>query len=426
MSGSGRVRRYVEEHRGATLTPVTTTQAQIEQPVREQPVTSLELFFDLVLVFAITQVTGFISADPTWMRLVEGLAILAALWWAWVSYAWLANSAASDEGTTRVVLLAAMGALLITSLAVPHAFGADALAFGIAYLLVRMLHLGSYLIVARGDRQFRDLVARLAVPVLPAVVLLVAAGLVDGTARALCWALALTIDYGGLAIRGVDGWKVEPAHFAERHGLIIIIALGESIVALGVGAEGLALNAKIICAALLGIAATGAMWWAYFDVAAIVAGRRFKAIGPDAQVRMARDSYTYMHLPMVAGIIVFAVGLKKTLGHVDEHLHTVEAFALCGGLALYLLALSAFKRRNVGVWNGRRLLVAALLLAFWPLATQLPALAALAVVAALTWALIAWEALGLAETRNRVRHGEEMLADRRRRAGGHRGARRAR
>ncbi|MGZ4203586.1 MAG: low temperature requirement protein A, partial [Thermoleophilaceae bacterium] len=204
---------------------------------------------------------------------------------------------------------------------------------------------------------------RLAVTVIPASLLLVGAGLVDGLPRAVCWVLALTIDYGGLAVRGVAGWRVEPSHFAERHGLIIIIALGESIVALGVGAQGLPLGAEIIVAGLLGIAIAGALWWAYFDVAAIVAERRFKAMERDPQVRMARDSYTYLHLPMVAGIIVFAVGVKKTLPHVDGHLHTVEAFALCGGVALYLLALSAFKRRNVGSWNVRRLLAAALLVA---------------------------------------------------------------
>ena len=145
-----------------------------------QKVTPLELFFDLVLVFAITQVTGFISADPTWPRLLEGLAILAALWWAWVSFAWLANSAASDEGAARVVLLAAMGALLITSLAVPDAFGANALAFGIAYLGVRLLHIGAYLVIARGNPELHGVVLRLAVTVVPAALLIVVAGLVDG------------------------------------------------------------------------------------------------------------------------------------------------------------------------------------------------------------------------------------------------------
>ena len=392
---------------------VTTVPAQPEPLEREdQEVTPLELFFDLVLVFAITQVTGFISADPTWTRLVEGLAILAALWWAWVSFAWLANSAASDEGATRVVLLAAMGALLVVSLAVPDAFGDDALVFGVAYFCVRMLHLGAYLVVARENPELRGVVLRLAVPVIPATLALIAAGLVDGTGRALLWTLALTIDYGGLALRGVEGWRVEPAHFAERHGLIVIIALGESIVALGVGAQGLELDLEIVVAALLGIAAAGAMWWAYFDVAAIVAARRFKALERDAQVRMARDSYTYLHLPMIAGIIVFAVGLKKTLGRVDEHLHTVPAFALCGGFALYLLALSTFKRRNVGRWNRGRLVVAALLVAFAPLATHVPALAALAIVAALACGLIAVEATRGANARDRIRHAGDMMSGR--------------
>jgi low temperature requirement protein LtrA len=395
---------------------VTTAPAQPQPPEQiehaDQEVTPLELFFDLVLVFAITQVTGFISADPTWIRLVEGLAILAALWWAWVSFAWLANSAASDEGATRVVLLAAMGALLITSLAVPNAFGDDALIFGLAYFCVRALHLGAYLVVARGNPELRAVVLRLAVPVIPATLALVAAGFVDGTGRGLLWALALTIDYGGLALRGVEGWRVEPGHFAERHGLIVIIALGESIVALGVGAQGLELDLEIVVAALLGIAAAGAMWWAYFDVAAIVAARRFKAMARDAQVRMARDSYTYLHLPMIAGIIVFAVGLKKTLGHVDAHLHAVPAFALCAGLALYLLALSAFKRRNVGRWNRGRLLVAALLVAFAPAATQLPALAALAVVTALACGLIAVEATRNAGARDRIRHAGDTMTGR--------------
>jgi low temperature requirement protein LtrA len=381
-----------------------------EPAATAQKVTPLELFFDLVLVFAITQVTGFISADPTWPRLIEGLAILAALWWAWVAYAWLSNSAASDEGAARVVLLAAMGALLITSLAVPDAFGANALAFGIAYLGVRLLHLGAYLVIARGNPELHGVVLRLAVTVVPAALLLVVAGLVDGTARDVCWVLALTIDYGGLALRGVDGWRVEPAHFAERHGGIIIIALGESVVALGVGAEGIPLGTEIIVSALLGIAVAGALWWAYFDVAAIVAERRFRAIDRDAQVRMARDSYTYLHLPMVAGIIVFAVGVKKTLPHVDGDLRTVEAFALCGGVALYLLALSAFKRRNVGSWNGRRLLVAALLLAFWPFSTHITALYALIVVTALACGLIVWEATTLSAARDRVRHGDGTLS----------------
>jgi low temperature requirement protein LtrA len=371
----------------------------------EQDVTPLELFFDLVFVFAITQVTGFVSADPTWTRLIEGLAILAVLWWAWVSYAWLGNTAGSDEGAVRVVLLSAMAAVLICSLAVPHAFGRDGLVFGVAYLMVRVLHLAAYTVVSRSDPQLRGVVARLATTMLPAAGLLVVAGALDGTAQALCWVGALAVDYGGLVARGVEGWRVVAGHFAERHGLIIIIALGESIVAIGVGAEGLELDAGIIAGALLGIAVAGALWWAYFDVVAIVAERRLRRAPPDEQVRIARDSYTYLHLPMVAGIVLSAVGVKKTLAHVGDELHDVPAVALCGGVALYFVALSALKRRNIGSFNVPRLVAAVALLALVPVATAVPALLALALVAVVACALIAFEAVHYAGARERIRHG---------------------
>ena len=376
-----------------------------DEPVEvEQQVTPLELFFDLVFVFAITQVTGFVSADATWTRLIEGLAILAVLWFAWEAYVWLANSAASDEGAVRVVLLFAMGALLILSLAVPRAFGDDGLVFGVAYFVVRAAHICAYLIVARGDPQLRGVVLRLATTVLPGAALLVVAGALDGTAQALCWVGALAIDYGGLMVRGVEGWRVAAKHFAERHGLIVIIALGESIVALGVGAGGLELDAGLISAALLGIAIAGAMWWAYFDLVALVAERRLRTAPRDEQVRIARDSFTYLHLPMVAGIVVFALGVKKTLAHVDHELETVPAVALCGGAALYFLALSAFKRRNIGSFNYPRLVAASALVVLAPIATAIPALLALGLVAAISVALIAYEFVAYAEARDRIRH----------------------
>ena len=382
------------------------TERREDEPVEvEQEVTPLELFFDLVFVFAITQVTGFVSADATWTRLIEGLAILAVLWFAWEAYVWLANSAASDEGAVRVVLLFAMGAMLILSLAVPRAFGGDGVIFGVAYFVVRAAHLGAYLIVARGDPQLRGVVLRLATTVLPGAALLVVAGALDGTAQALCWVGALAIDYGGLMVRGVEGWRVAAKHFAERHGLIVIIALGESIVALGVGAGGLELDAGLITAALLGIAIASAMWWAYFDFVALIAERRLRTAPPDEQVRIARDSFTYLHLPMVAGIVVFALGIKKTLAHVDHELATVPAVALCGGAALYVLALSAFKRRNIGSFNVPRLVAASALIVLAPIATAIPALLAVALVAAISVALVAYEFVAYAEARDRIRHG---------------------
>jgi low temperature requirement protein LtrA len=376
-----------------------------EEVTVEPRVTALELFFDLVFVFAITQVTGFVTHDPTWTGLVEGLAILAALWFAWESYVWLANTAASDEGAVRVVLLAAMGAILIASLAVPQAFGADALIFGLAYFATRTMHLIAYAIVGRDDPELRQLVGRLASTMLPAAALIVVAGALDGTAQAACWIAALAIDYGGLVARGVEGWRVAPGHFAERHGLIIIIALGESIVAIGVGANGLELDAGIVAAALFGIAVSAAMWWAYFDFVALIAEDRLRSLPPPEQVRAARDSYNYLHLPMVAGIVLFAFGVKTALKHVDQHLDTVPAIALCGGVALYFLALSAFKRRNLGSFNVPRLAAAAALAALIPVAETVPGLVALALVAVVACALAAYETFRYADTRDRVRHG---------------------
>jgi low temperature requirement protein LtrA len=372
----------------------------------EQEVSPLELFFDLVLVFAITQVSGFVSHDPTWTRLVEGLAILAVLWFAWEAFVWLANTAASDEGAVRVVLLSTMGALLVASLAVPHAFDEDALVFGVAYFVVRLAHIVAYIIVSREDPELRAVVIRLATTILPAAALLVLAGVVDsGPPRTACWIAALLIDYGGLVVRGVEGWRVEASHFAERHGLIVIIALGESIVAVGVGAGGLDLDAGLIVTGLLGMVVAGAMWWVYFDFVALVALRRLRTAPRDERVRIARDSFTYLHLPMVAGIILIAIGIKKALPHIGDELEAVPAVALCGGAALYLAALSAFKRRNIGSWNFPRLIAASALVVLAPIATAIPALVAVGLVATVGAVLVAYETVAYAEARDRIRHG---------------------
>jgi low temperature requirement protein LtrA len=382
--------------------------ALFEEPeVGEQRVTALELFFDLVFVFAITQTTGYVSAAPSWTRLLEALAILAVLWFAWTGYAWLGNTANTDEGLVRVILFAAMAAMLIASLAVPHAFGGDGLIFGVAYFVVRVLHIGCYAAVARArhDATLAAVVWRLGSTIMPAAALLVVAGALSGAPRTACWVAALLVDYGGIVVRGVAGWRIEPGHFAERHNAVIIIALGESIVSLGLGAAGVPLDAGVIAGALLGIATAAALWWAYFDVVSIVAERRLRRASPDEQVLIARDSYTYLHLPMVAGIVVFAIGVKRTLEHVGTHLPLVVAVALCGGVALYLLALSAFKRRNVGSFNQQRLVVAALLVCLVPAATAVPALLALGLVTLVTCGLIAFEFVRYAEARDRIRHG---------------------
>jgi low temperature requirement protein LtrA len=372
----------------------------------EQRVTPLELFFDLVFVFAITQVTGFIAHDPTWTRLLEGLAILTAVWLAWDAYAWLGNSAGTDEGFFRLALFAALAGMLVVAITVPDAFGANALAFGIAYAAVRTLHIAAYAVIARGTPPLGHVVRVLAAWMLPSALLILLAGVVEpGAARTVCWTLALASEVLGLWFFGdVEHWQVQAGHMAERFGLIIIIALGESVAALGAGAQDHALDAGLIVAIVLGVAVACALWWAYFDVVAVVATRIFEQAEGPVRARMARDSYSYLHLPMVAGIILFALGVKKTLAHYGDPLEAVPAVGLCGGVALYLLAHVAYRMHNTHTLNRQRLLAGVVLCALIPVATAIPALAALGLVAALTVALVTFEAIHFHESRARLRH----------------------
>ena len=366
----------------------------------------LELFFDLVFVFAITQVTSLMSADPEWDGLARGLLVLAVLWWTWAAYAWLTNTIDPDDGIVRIAIFGAMGGMLLAALAVPHAFGDDAVLFAVAYLLVRLSHLVVYSLADRGDRELQRAIASLLPGTLLGTSLLLLAATQDGVTQGVIWAVAITVDLAGPVVFDMSGWHLAPRHFAERHGLIVLIALGESIVALGIGAAGAPLTAGVITAALLGLAVSCAMWWAYFDVVAIVAERRLAGAQGVAQLRMARDSYSYLHLPMVAGIVLFALGVKKTLAHVGDPLDVAPAVGLAGGVALYLLAHVAFRWRNVHSVNRQRIVAAALLLVLVPVGTELPALATLALVAAVTGGLIVYEAVRFADARERIRHAE--------------------
>jgi low temperature requirement protein LtrA len=372
----------------------------------EERVTPLELFFDLIFVFAITQVTGIVVDDPTWAGLAKGLVVLGVLWWAWAAYAWLTNTINPEEGEVRIAMFAAMGAMLIASLAVPDVFGDDALLFACAYAFVRIAHLVLYAIAGWGDRDLLAAIARLGMGTAIGVTLLFVAAGLDGRLQVSVWALALALDLLGAYVGGGRGWRLSAGHFAERHALIVIIALGESIIALGVGASH-GLGAGEILAALLGLAVAAALWWAYFDVVAIVAERRLRETQGNPQLAMARDSYSYLHLPMIAGIVLFAVGVKKTLGDVGEPLKLVPAVTLCGGIALYLLAHILFRLRNVGTLNRQRLVVTAVLLALIPLAVEISSLVTLTLVALLCVGLIAYEAIRFAEARDRVRHAAE-------------------
>jgi low temperature requirement protein LtrA len=382
--------------------PATAPAVPQQHREAEQRVTPLELFFDLVFVFALTQVTALMSAMPTWEGIARGMLILAALWWAWAAYAWLTNYIATDEGRERLLMFASMAAMLVAALAVPNAFADDGVLFGCAYALVRWLHIFIFA-EANDDVDAAEAIRRLARTAIPGPALLIAAGFVDGPGEYVLWALALAIDFAGPYVFGVRGYKVSPAHFAERFGLIVIIALGESIVAIGVGAEGLELDAGMIAAAAMGVVIAAGLWWAYFDVVALVAERRFRQSRGHERNRIARDSYSYLHLPMIAGIILVALGIKKGLGDVGEPLKAVPAAALLGGIALYYAGHIGFRLRNVGTLNRQRLVAALLCLALIPVITELDALVALAIAAWIASGLIAYEAIRFREARARVR-----------------------
>jgi low temperature requirement protein LtrA len=374
-------------------------------PRSEERVTPLELFFDLVFVLALTQCTALMADHPSWGGVGKGLLVLGLMWWSWVGYAWLTSVVNPEEGSVRFAIFAAMAAMLVVALCVPEAFGDSRMLFAVAYAGVRFGQIALFMLASRDEPALRTSVTGLAGGTAVGCGLLVVGALFeDPNLQAAIWAVALALDMLEPFLFGSEGWKLHPGHFAERHGLIIIIALGESIVAIGVGA-GHDVDAGVVAAAVVGIAVAGALWWLYFDIVALVAERRLNnaAVGRE-QNDIARDSFSYLHFPMVAGIVLLALGMKKTLGHVDEPLKTVPAAAMLGGTAVYLLAHVAFRWRNVHRFSTQRLAAAILLCALIPLATELDALLTLVLLAVLLCALIVYETLRFADLRDRLRH----------------------
>jgi low temperature requirement protein LtrA len=377
----------------------TAEQATAEE---EHRVTTLELFFDLVFVFAVTQVTGLMAGDPTWAGLGRGLLVLAALWWAWGAYAWLTNEIDPEEGSALLALLGAMAAMFVSALAVPGAFTSDGVLFGIAYFALRAMHIVLFAAVTP-NVDVRQAAFRLARTAIPGPALLVVAGFLDGPAQIALWIAALTIDYSGPYVFGVRGFSVHAEHFAERYGLVVIIALGESIVAIGIGAAGIELDLSAVVAAVLGLGLTAALWWAYFDVVARVARRKLLEAQGLARVRLARDAFSYLHLPLFVGIVLSALGMKTALAHLHEPLDAVIAVALCGGVAIYLLSLDAIRFRDARSVNRRRIAAALVSAGLIPLAVEVDALAALAAVAAVPATFVAYEAIRFRERRAELR-----------------------
>jgi low temperature requirement protein LtrA len=385
----------------ATDRPGATASAEAAGEA-EQKVTPLELFFDLIFVFAFTQVTLLMSENPTWEGLGQGMLVLAAVWWAWGGFAWLTNALRSDDGIARFGLLSAMAAMLIAALAIPQAFGEDPVTFAVAYFAVRVLHIAVYTYGAP-ETDARAAMANLAPGLLSAPALLTLAALLGGTAQAILFVVALLIDYVTPYVRGVAGFRISPAHFAERFSLIVIIALGESIVAIGAGLDGDVLTAGVIATGLAGIVLAGAQWWAYFDVVAYVAWRKLSDARGVERNRLARDSWGVMHGLLIAGIILVALGIKKSIDAYDEPLKLVPAVALCAGASLYLIGHVAIRYRSVRLLNRARVAAAVAALALIPVATAVDAVVAVAAVALLMVALVAYETARYREQRARLR-----------------------
>jgi low temperature requirement protein LtrA len=399
----------------------TSVRQRIQAVTEDQSVTALELFFDLVFVYALTQVTALISSNLTGRGVLQGMIVLSLIWWCWVGYSWIGNVVQADEGFARATFIAVMATMFIAALAIPESFddrpgGLNGpMTLAVCYAIVRFVHVGLFAYAARDARDaalMRQL-AKFGAVTLLSVVLMAVGALIGGHSQITLWLAAVAVDYVGTQAIGAGGWRLySPGHFSERHGLIIIIALGESIVAIGVGATAVPIAAPLILAAVLGILLVATMWWVYFDVTALAAERRLARAEGVERARIARDAYSYLHLPMIAGVVFAALGLKKVLGYIGgdgghdwtDALHGLPVWALHGGPALYLLSLIAFRLRNIGSISRSRLVAVIALLAAAPLGQHIGALLDLLLVTAIMAALIAWEAIRYAESRHRIRH----------------------
>jgi low temperature requirement protein LtrA len=332
--------------------------------------------------------------------------VLAALWWPWTAYAWLTNTVDPEEGFIGAALLVALIAMFVAALAVPGVFGDDGALFGGTFLIVVAMHLALYALAGRGNRDLLAAVLRLAPWTLLGATLILVAAYADG-ARTWLWVAALVCTYVGAGLSGSTGWRVFPTHLAERYGLVLIIALGEAFVAIGIGVNTIGLGE--VAAAILGLLVATSFWLAYFDFFSIRGERMLADSGGPDRVALARDIYAYAHLPMIVGIVLFAFAMKTIVGHVGEELDSVAAFALCGGSALYLLTYSAVRtrvERRLSLSRGRFVAALALLLVL-PLATVVPAIAALGLVTTVWGALHTYELVWWREARAQSR---SMLA----------------
>ena len=377
--------------------------APLRQPVSQsQRVSTFELLFDLVFVFAFTQVTEFMAGSHSAIGVLQAMIMLGMLWWLWSSYGWLTNQSSVDDGVLRVGMLVAMCGIFVFALAIPTAFRRGdglnaALVIGISYFVVRLVHVGLYLIAAGDDRALRRQVLRSSTSGWVSVVLIVAGVFAAPQLQTWLWLAAILADIALTYATSHGGdWRIHSsAHWAERHGLVIILALGESVVAIGAGAAGLTLTAAILGGAVLALLLTSGLWWLYFDAVSDAAQQRMSGADERGRVAIATDAYTFVHLLLISGIVISALGVEEVMHSADspKPLGLFAACALFGGTALYLFGHALFWRRVGGTWKVWRLVGATLLVAQVPLGLVTAPLASLGIVTAVTAVVVVVESV---------------------------------
>ncbi len=372
-----------------------TVESNATEASAERSTTPVELLWDLVFVFAVTQVTTLLSRNVSWAGFGRAMLVLALIWWAWSAFVWATNAQDPEASVFRGVLLVATVLIFVVGLTVPRAFGRDGTLFAATYALVRLLHLALYVDASRRGNASLAAIGGFAVTVAIGMALLLGGSFAPGTLRIVLWVAAAAIDYAGPAwltrerLRGLQ--RVAVAHFAERYSLFIIICLGESIVAIGLGASAHPLTAHTIAAVSLALLITVGLWWTYFDRFAATAQERLAT--HDDPVLAAADGYSYLHLVLVAGIIVFAVGAKSAVAHVESPLSAAARLTLCGGVALYLLGHAAFRLRMVGTFAWPKVAAAGACFAVFAIAAHLPAWATSGIVTLVLMLLVAAETI---------------------------------
>jgi low temperature requirement protein LtrA len=326
----------------------------------EVRVSTIELFFDLVFVFAITQLTSLLASEPTVAGLGRVALVFGNLWWIYGGYTWLTNAVPPRQPVLRLLMLLAMGGFLVVALAIPTAFAGGGVAFGVGYLLVTLVHTGMFLLSSHESavRAMRRLGPANAIT----AALLLLAGFTQGLLQWTLWTVAFGLHWVSPFFTAVSGFPIRAAHFVERHGLIVLIALGESIVAVGIGMAGHGLRADRVVTAVLGLTVAAALWWLFFDGEDEQAERVLDAAAVDETTWLALYGFGYAFLPLLGGIIVFAAGVKNAVVQYGEPVTASTAWLLAAGVASYLVGLAWFRRLlGIGPISARLAIAGAVL-----------------------------------------------------------------